>query len=141
MYKLGKLRNDGVGEHGAVMPHRDEAVVRQIIGTVRKAVQIGTAFFSWPIAQAYPTWHQFQQQIAEERVAAEKEGRLPHSAARPPGITPIERREQELGPAMPRNARPSKNRPPVRNSFKNNRPDKDKKLRNAFDEPLPPEKP
>ena len=59
--KPGKLLTGGVRDSGAVMPHRDETVVRQIIGTVRKAVQIGTAFFSWPIAQAYPTWHQFQQ--------------------------------------------------------------------------------
>jgi hypothetical protein len=121
--KPQKPMSGGIIHHEPPMPHRDEGAVRAIIGVARKAVQVGTAFFDWPIWQRYPTWHQFQKSIAEEREQAEKEGREPHSACQPPGILPSERREMELGPAKPRPVwRPmGKNlgpKHPVKNSIK-----------------------
>jgi hypothetical protein len=76
---------------GAPLPYRDPQRIDAAVGTKRKAFQMGTAFWNWPIWQAYPTWHQFQKQISEERAAAIREGREPHISAQPPGISKQER--------------------------------------------------
>ena len=83
-YKPNKLGPGVLRDTGQVLPYRDPQAVERIVGKVRKAVQIGTGFFEWPIWKAYPTWNQFNEQLAQERADAEKEGRDPHPSAAPP---------------------------------------------------------
>lgn len=64
--------------------YRDPNIIDTIVGKARRAVQIGTAFFDWPLWRAYPTWHQYDEQIAIERATAKAEGRDPHPSAAPP---------------------------------------------------------
>lgn len=94
--KPGRILKGGISDTGKPLPDREVTLVDVVLGMRRRAVQIGTAFFSWPIAQAYPTWHQFQQQIAEERQAAKEEGRDPHPASKPPGLYKREQRNIEM---------------------------------------------
>ena len=94
--KPGRLLKGGISDTGKPLPPREVTSVDIVLGMRRRAVQVGTAFFEWPLWKAYPSWHQFQQQISEEREAARKEGREPHIAARPPGISAREARNIEM---------------------------------------------
>jgi hypothetical protein len=94
--KPGKLLSGGISDTGRTLPPREVTAVDRIIGLRRRAVQIGTSFFDWPIWKAYPTWHQYNQQIADERDQAKKEGREPHTAVVPPGLSPRERHAIEM---------------------------------------------
>jgi hypothetical protein len=93
---IDRYLNGGISNTGEQLPYRDSGVVDVIVGVKRKAVQVGTAFWNWPIWQAYPQWHQFQQQISEEREQAKKEGREPHIAAKPPGLSKREQKNVEM---------------------------------------------
>jgi hypothetical protein len=72
------------GDEPYPIPYRDPLTVEKIVGKIRKAVQIGTAFFDWPLWRAYSTWDQYNEQLAVERAAAEKAGRAPHPSVAPP---------------------------------------------------------
>jgi hypothetical protein len=72
------------GDEPFPIPYRDPVTVEKIIGKIRKAVQVGTGFFEWPLWRAHPTWHQFHDELNAEREAAEKEGRPAHPSAAPP---------------------------------------------------------
>ena len=52
-YNPVRLLDGGVRDTGANLPYRDESVVDRIVGVRRKAQQIGTAFYDWPLWQAY----------------------------------------------------------------------------------------
>ena len=67
------------------MPYRDPTAVERIVGKRRKAVQIGTGFYPWPLWQAYPTWQQYNEQLANERVAQEKAERAAKAPPYKPG--------------------------------------------------------
>ena len=49
---------------GLEMHYRDPGVIEGIVGRQKKAVQIGTGFWEWPLWKAYPTWTQWQERIA-----------------------------------------------------------------------------
>jgi hypothetical protein len=72
------------GDEPIPIPYRDPGAVERIVGKIRRAVQVGTGFYAWPLWQRYPTWHQYNQQLADEREAAEKAGRAPHPSVAPP---------------------------------------------------------
>lgn len=82
--KYEALFLDGV-EH---LPFRDPSAIERIVGVVRKAVQLGTGFYDWPLWQRYPTWQQYNQQISDEREAAAKAGRAAHPSVAPPKQRP-----------------------------------------------------
>lgn len=48
---------------GRELGFRDPTVVETIVGKRRKAMQIGTGFFEWPLWTAFPTWHQVQGKL------------------------------------------------------------------------------
>lgn len=80
-YKPVKPLRDTAGKP---LPFRDPTTVERLIGKRRRAQQIGTGFYEWPLWQAHPTWHQFHDAIDAERTAAAQEGRPPHRAAADP---------------------------------------------------------
>ena len=78
-----KQPNGGVKilqQGGENLPFRDPKVIETIVGKRRRAVQIGTGFWDWPLWTAHPTWHQVQEQLAKE--SSDK------SAATDPANTP-----------------------------------------------------
>lgn len=64
--------------------YRDPEAIERDVGKKRKAQQVGTSFFDWPLWQRYPSRVQFDEQLAAEREAAEKAGRPAHLAAAAP---------------------------------------------------------
>lgn len=95
-YKPGILRPD----KSAILPYRDPLFVDKVVGKIRKAVQVGTGFWEWPLWKAHPTWAQYNEQLAQERVDAEKEGREPHRAVAPPppGLHGNDKSSMDYGP-------------------------------------------
>lgn len=64
-----KQPNGGVKilqQGGENFPFRDPKAIETIVGKRRRAVQIGTGFWDWPLWTAHPTWHQVQEQLARE---------------------------------------------------------------------------
>ena len=92
-YKPFKRGPGVLRDTGSQLPYRDPLAVERIVGRIRKAVQVGTAFWDWPICKAFPTWNQFHEQLAQERVDAEKEGREPHAAAAPPKLLAYQQKQ------------------------------------------------
>jgi hypothetical protein len=90
-YKPGYLRDDTT----VVLPYRDPTVIERLVGKKRAAVQIGTGFWEWPLWQAYPTWCQFNEQLANERTAAQKENRAAHPAASEPKLGGYEKHQRD----------------------------------------------
>lgn len=76
------------GDEPFPIPYRDPLTIERIVGKIRKAVQLGTGFYDWPLWKRYPTWHQYNQQIADEREAAAKAARPAHRSAAPPSRQP-----------------------------------------------------
>lgn len=81
MSKYEDLFLDGI----RYLTERKPADVDKILGSPRKALpQLDAGFYSWPMWRRYPTWQQYNQQLAEEREAAAKAGRAAHPSAAAP---------------------------------------------------------
>jgi hypothetical protein len=52
------------------LPFRAEADVDKDLNPRRKAQQIGTGFFEWPLWRAFPTWPQHLERVAAARGTA-----------------------------------------------------------------------
>ena len=85
-YKPARITKGVISDTGKQLPFREQAFVDRIVGLKRKAVQMGTGFWEWPLWRAYPTWDLFNKMLAEERDDAAREGRPPHRAAAAPPL-------------------------------------------------------
>jgi hypothetical protein len=52
------------------MPYRADTDVDRDLNPRRKAQQIGTGFFEWPLWRAFPTWPQHLERVALARGTA-----------------------------------------------------------------------
>jgi hypothetical protein len=68
-YKPDKSLSGGITDTGVTLPYRDSTVVDTIVGKRRRAQQVGTGFYEWPLWKAYPTWNQFNELLAKDRKA------------------------------------------------------------------------
>lgn len=91
-YKPDHLTKGVVRDTGKQLPFREQEFVDRVVGLKRKAVQMGTGFWEWPLWRAYPTWDLFHKMLADEREQAAKEGREAHPATR---LRPIDSRVQK----------------------------------------------
>jgi hypothetical protein len=67
MSRFKRVLEGGVVDTGLQLPHRPEYHVDAIVGKRRKAQQIGTGFYEWPLWKAHPSWDQLQHELAKKK--------------------------------------------------------------------------
>lgn len=65
--RTNKILAGGIKDTGQPLPYRSDDAVDKVVGKRRRAVQLGTAFFGWPLWERYRTWTQHLDDVAQKR--------------------------------------------------------------------------